>query len=305
MSEILNEIGEMLGTSIVNEEDLEPVEEEVEDPQEEHEDRVSDTEEEVPDEETEEIQEGEEDSFDESDESGLDTGEEEGLEQDSSVSDSSPSESSETIALRAEVKNLREMLQSVTTQLLQQQTLPVASQTQTQSQTLPEPSSVVDTNFLDGEDFDDVLTSPEAFNRLLIKVANLAQKSVVPVVTEQVLTTTQRQSAQKRAVEKFYRDNPDLSGVRQTVSMVSQNLGAQNPNLTLEQLLEQTATMTRTMLQMPLKPQTNKTSTSPTKVVRRVARPAKATTTASRKQKPTTKKKSSLQTDIEAMLDAV
>lgn len=296
MSELLSEIGEMLVASTVNEEDLEPVEEQVEDPQEEHEVGVTDTEEEVPGEEEEEIQEGEEDPLDES---GLDTGTEEGLEQDPTSDVPSPSESSETISLRAEVKSLREMLQSVTTQLLQQQTQVQTAPQQEQS------APVVDTNFLDGEDFDDVLTNPDAFNRLLIKVANLSQQNVVPVVTERVLTTTQRQSAQKRAVDNFYQKNPDLAGVRQTVSVVAQNLGAQNPNLTTEQLLEQTATMTRTMLQMPLKPPTNKTSSGPTKVIRRVASPAKATTTASRKQKPTTKKKSSLQTDIEAMLDAV
>ena len=118
------------------------------------------------------------------------------------------------------------------------------------------PTDEVD--FLAGQSLDDILDDPKKFNALLMKVYKLGQEGAITKSTERVLTSipklvTQyvgKQATMTNLVNDFYKKNPDLAAVKKTVAAVANDVAAENPGFTVEQVFESVAKKTREVLGM-------------------------------------------------------
>lgn len=113
-----------------------------------------------------------------------------------------------------------------------------------------------DHNFLEGEDLDEVFSSAEKFNGLLNKVYNMAldaasQRSASSIMRDLPSTITQyvtQHMELTKTVEKFYAENQDLQPVKRTLAGVANIVASEKPELKLEEVFEEAAKRTRTML---------------------------------------------------------
>lgn len=111
-------------------------------------------------------------------------------------------------------------------------------------------------NFLEGLDVDEILSSAENLNKLLVAVHDHALAQTRTLAAEQILqnlpevisTYVVRHIATREKVADFYKENPDLVGVKRTLATVANEITAEKPELTLDQVFEEAATRTRTML---------------------------------------------------------
>jgi hypothetical protein len=121
-----------------------------------------------------------------------------------------------------------------------------------------EPITPAEHNFLENLDLDEVLASPENFNRLLLSVynrglqeaRNLAAENIMrnlPAVVSQYVT---HHSQMAELVRNFYDANKDLVHVKRTVAQVANEVAANNPQLTTQQVFDQTAQRVREMLRI-------------------------------------------------------
>lgn len=125
-----------------------------------------------------------------------------------------------------------------------------------------EPAEPEVPNFLGDNQLDDVLDSPEKFNQVLLNVynmgvekgaekgANIAAEKVLQSIPQLVTTYTQRNTALAGLVSDFYKKNPDLAGVRRTVAAVANEVAAENPDLSVEEVFAKVGEKTREVLGM-------------------------------------------------------
>jgi len=111
-------------------------------------------------------------------------------------------------------------------------------------------------NFLGDLTIDDLLESPESFNNLLNQVAMAAREQAVAEASERVMRAvpelvvgyTTRHTAMNKMVDEFYQENPDLSGVKQTVAAVANDLHSKHPDKGVDEIFKMTAEETRKFL---------------------------------------------------------
>jgi hypothetical protein len=104
-------------------------------------------------------------------------------------------------------------------------------------------------------DIDDVLTK-DGLNTLLVKVYSRALDQAKTLAAEQILqslpqtisTYVTQHTAQQAIVQNFYTNNPDLANVKRTLAAVANEVAAENPSYTLDQVFENAATKTRVRL---------------------------------------------------------
>lgn len=99
------------------------------------------------------------------------------------------------------------------------------------------------------EEFEEIQTDPKKFNQVLAKVykaaeANARQK-VMQDVPQLVQKTASRQATYQTAVQNFYDDNPDLKPFKKFVSVTMNEVAAENPDMNLEDMLQETAKRAR------------------------------------------------------------
>ena len=130
----------------------------------------------------------------------------------------------------------------------------VETETPTAPQTLADIVGDVDFNAMqdDPTKFIDMLSRVVEFTK--DQTRNEVQSNLGNVVSQQ---TTQVVNMQQM-VSDFYRDNSELSSVKQTVSVVAKNVGVEHPDWELSKVLETAAEQTRTMLGIKPKPATEK-----------------------------------------------
>lgn len=114
-------------------------------------------------------------------------------------------------------------------------------------------------NFLDGLDIDDVLSSSENLNKLLLAVYNQGLQESIRMAGEHFSTTgpsmiqqhVNQHLTMRELVDNFYQENQDLLSVRKTVGAIANEVSQEDPNLTIEQVFAEAAKRTREALGIP------------------------------------------------------
>lgn len=115
-----------------------------------------------------------------------------------------------------------------------------------------------DPDFLEGMDLDEVLSSSENLNRLLLAVYNRgvnesmrrASDNVLGNVQELVSRYVRDQLSMSEMVKEFYDQNEDLRPLRRTVAAYAKEISRENPELKPQDVFAQTATKVRTALKL-------------------------------------------------------
>ena len=130
---------------------------------------------------------------------------------------------------------------------------PVSS-TEIESATVNDSTQPYD--FLANVDIDEVLSTTDGLNTLLNSVYNKAMSDASKLTAEQIMrslpqvvtTYVQQHIAYRETVQDFYRENPDLVGVKKTLARVANEVTSEKPELTLDQVFTEAATRTRKLL---------------------------------------------------------
>ena len=125
-------------------------------------------------------------------------------------------------------------------------------------------------NFLDGLDIDEVLSSSDNFNKLLLGVYNKALQESSKLSAENIMrslpSTMSNYVAQhltmREMVNNFYETNDDLVGAKQTVTDVANKIANENPELSVEEVFAKTADEARKVLNLKKIEPRNKNGTS-------------------------------------------
>lgn len=115
-----------------------------------------------------------------------------------------------------------------------------------------------DPDFLEGMDLDEVLSSSENLNRLLLAVYNRGLSEANRRVSDNVLGSVQElvsryvrdQLSMSEMVKEFYDQNEDLRPLRRTVAAYAKEISRDNPELKPQDVFAQTATKVRTALKL-------------------------------------------------------
>jgi len=119
-------------------------------------------------------------------------------------------------------------------------------------------SPEADPDFLDGLDLDEVLSSSENLNRLLLAVYNRgvsesmrrASDNVLGSVQDLVTRYVREQLTMSEMVKEFYEQNEDLRPLRRTVAAYAKEISKEHPELPPHEVFAQTATKVRTALKL-------------------------------------------------------
>lgn len=113
-------------------------------------------------------------------------------------------------------------------------------------------------NFLDGLDIDEVLSSSDNLNKLLLGVYNKALQESSKLSAENIMRSlpstmsnyVTQHLTMREMVNNFYDDNDDLVGAKQTVTDVANKIANDNPELTVEEVFQRTASEARKVLNL-------------------------------------------------------
>lgn len=114
-------------------------------------------------------------------------------------------------------------------------------------------------NFIGDNKLDDILDSPEKFNAVLVEVYNKGMEAAQQGAVKEVLKSVPglinshigRHTTMTSMVGDFYKENPDLVGVKRTVAAVANEVAAEDPSMAVDKVFEKTAERTRRVLGMP------------------------------------------------------
>lgn len=193
---------------------------------------------------------------------GAESGEETNEEETSEESEQTEAEQNELLALKGQVKALTDFITSQGFKPVEPNAVtppPVDSSSQTAK---PEPvlnASLAE--FLGELDIDEMQTDPNAFVFVLNKVAEFSAQQAIAAMQARLPTQVETHLTTQKLVENFYKENSELTAVKQTVGIVAQNVAKENPGFTLPQILEESGKRTRAMLGI----KTAKTTTTPVK----------------------------------------
>ena len=107
-------------------------------------------------------------------------------------------------------------------------------------------------DFVGEADLDTILSSKDEFNKFLSSVVNstinTTTENIYKNLPSAVSSQVTQQNGLKAVVDEFYKENADLLPVRKTVAGVSNEVAAEHPEFTIEQIFKETETRTRAML---------------------------------------------------------
>jgi len=123
------------------------------------------------------------------------------------------------------------------------------------------PPEIPDENFLDDIDFDDLSVDSEVFNQLLNKIYKKArlesineirqhEEMLIRSIPDIVRNNLAVSAKLKEVHDKFYSDNEDLVPFKRVVGAVFEELIAENPDKSYEELLPQLSTDVRSRLNL-------------------------------------------------------
>ena len=159
---------------------------------------------------------------------------------------------SELDLLKEQNKKLLDMVM-----VLQQQmnNLPAQSPQNQEPQKKEPKTSLTAEDILGADDFDEVMTDKDMFlgvlNRFGGKILNHAYEAIMHNLPQIVSEHSSAQHRMREIANEFYATNADLNAVRPTVQAVMQRIQAEEPNLTLQEVLAKTADVTRQLLGIP------------------------------------------------------
>jgi len=171
-----------------------------------------------------------------------------------------PGEEEETIEdLRAREKKLLERIEELTLVQPLGEVAPVEKK-EIPAEELPR-LEITAENFIGEMTVDDLVDNKDKFNAVLSAVYAKAVESsnkqvyekVLLAIPEIVLGHLQRNTVVKGMVDTFYETNTDLAPVKRTVAAVANELHAQNPDWTIEQVFKEAAPKTREILGMKVR----------------------------------------------------
>jgi len=87
-------------------------------------------------------------------------------------------------------------------------------------------------------------------NEMLNRVYNRAREDTIREIPELVEKTQERQQTMQNAVQSFYEDNPELKKYKDYVSHKANEVQAENPDMDIENLMEETAKRAKEGLQL-------------------------------------------------------
>ena len=170
-----------------------------------------------------------------------------------------------TAPLTARERVLMERLEKITGEHLDSTNVPPAV-----TAVPPTPST---RNFLEGfNDLDEIFSSPENFNKLLLAVHNNTLEEASKLTAERILSNLPQIMSQyvtqhismSKLVDDFYTTNADLAPVKRTVTAVANEISAEHPEYTTQQVFDETAKKTREILKLQqVTPETTKPTTRP------------------------------------------
>jgi hypothetical protein len=113
-------------------------------------------------------------------------------------------------------------------------------------------------NFLDGLDIDEVLSSSDNLNKLLLGVYNKALQESSKLSAENIMRSlpstmsnyVTQHLTMREMVNNFYENNDDLIGAKQTVTDVANKIANENPDLSVEEVFARTAEEARKVLNL-------------------------------------------------------
>jgi len=105
---------------------------------------------------------------------------------------------------------------------------------------------------LESIDFDDVMKDKESFVKFFLEAANVIKAEAVQQtligMPEVVGSVVQRQTSLRDVAREFYKTYPELKPVKQYVGRVANEISAENPDLTIQQVLDKAAEKVRQTL---------------------------------------------------------
>ena len=121
------------------------------------------------------------------------------------------------------------------------------------------PAALEPADFLGELSIDDVIDSKEKFNDLLNMVRRGAIETAEKRVYEKVLTSipelimgyVNRKATVDSLVGEFFKANEDLKSVRKTVAAISNDVHAEHPDWTIQDVFKEAGVRTRKVLGMP------------------------------------------------------
>jgi cell division septum initiation protein DivIVA len=138
----------------------------------------------------------------------------------------------QNLALQQQLRDLQEQLNKA----------PAATATAT-------PTAAEAEDYLNGIDFDEAVSTPETFNKVLQAVATKTRDAVLRELTPQLQAAQQLQSQGiKSAVDRFYEANQDLAPFKTAVAALANEVYKEGTGLTSEQILAETAVRARKVL---------------------------------------------------------
>lgn len=109
-------------------------------------------------------------------------------------------------------------------------------------------------NFIDGLDFDEVMSSKESFMKFftssLAMFRDQATQQALISIPEVVGSYVTRQAGMKDVATEFYNKYPELANVKKYVAHVANEVSAENPALTVVQVLDEAAKRTKVTLNL-------------------------------------------------------
>jgi hypothetical protein len=100
------------------------------------------------------------------------------------------------------------------------------------------------------EQFDEVMKTPEGFNRLLTGVVQRSVETVLRNVPQMVVKLADQQITTRSAINEFYMENKDLVANKAYVGMVANEMASKNPDWALDKLLGELGKEVKTRLKM-------------------------------------------------------
>jgi hypothetical protein len=112
-------------------------------------------------------------------------------------------------------------------------------------QPAPEPQALISQ-----EEFAVAITDVNKFNEVLNRVYDRARQDAIRDVPAVVEATARRQAEYTTASNRFYQDNPDLAEYPAAVAMVANQVAAEQPDLDVQGVLNETAKRAREVLKI-------------------------------------------------------
>lgn len=178
------------------------------------------------------------------------------------------------------------------------------------SETVDTPAPVVKAimeDVLSGVDIDEAVSDPAKFNKVFqdfgTQLINATVQQIFTAIPGLISSQVVQQNSINRTVNDFYRENDDLEHVKPVVSATSNQVHSEHPDWTVEKVLDEAATRTRTMLGLSKQAVSQVKKKNPSEVKKVVRKSGLHTKKPGAKTKPSQTKTTKLEKEINDLMD--